>query len=1000
MRNEAYAPIRAPLTLILLTLLALSMADEGLLANPSEELPRFQSKILPIFQTKCLKCHGESLKQNGLDLRSRDSTLKGGESGAAIAPGKAEESLLFKKVSSGQMPFGDGKLSDHEIKLIRHWIDTGALIEGEDPVTARKQLRIPSEKEVMVTILRAKCTVCHGKRRQEAGLDLRTREGLLKGGTSGPVIVPGDPDKSSLIRYVAEGKMPPANIALKDYVRPVTIEELDKLRRWIAGGAPAEVEELVDIENGADPFVKNEDRRFWSFQSPKRPPVPTVKNQHLVRTPIDAFLLDKLEAKGLAFSREADPLLVMRRAYFDLLGLPPDPAELEAYRQDRKPDAYERMIDRLLSSPHYGERWGRHWLDAAGYADSQGKLERDTIRPHAWRYRDYVIRSLNADKPYDQFLMEQIAGDELFDYKSSRQLTPKQIEYLVATGFLRTASDDTDQSELNLVANRMEVLAEQIEIFSSAVMGLSIGCARCHNHKFDPIPQRDYYRFSAVFRTAYDPYDWLIPSDVVYVGGKSEPLPQPFQRFLGCVPESEQREVKEFNTPVLAEIRRLERSLKEKSAPFRQRVLEEKLAQLPETIRNDVHEAVGTPPTRRSALQSYLVEKFSVTADDEELKRRFDDFRQKAEKSAKLIEQERLKLRPEPKIQALFDVGGEPTPTYLLRRGEPNNIGPRVTPGVPSVLTDGLVPYNVIKPSWDTSGQRLALARWLVQPNHPLTARVMVNRIWQHYFGVGLVSTPDNFGNTGTPPSNPALLDWLATEFVHRGWSLKQMHKLILTSTAYRQSSLNEDSHRGADPENLLLSRFPLRRMDAETLRDSVLKISARLNPRQFGPPDEVEVTAEGEVLSKESDHGYRRSIYVLQRRSKPLTMLDVFDGPQMNPNCLTRSRTTVPTQALQMWNAEMLRESAQYFAGRVIDAAGTSVEKQIERVYLTALSRYPTNDEINLGVQAISGFNRDWLTHMAVAMPPEPKNSKSQWLALAAYCHVLLNSPDFIYID
>ena len=775
-------------------------------------------------------------------------------------------------------------------------------------------------------------------------------------------------------------------------MRPLNSSELEKLRQWIAAGAPAR-DEVQEVGSGPDPLVRDEDRKFWSFQPPKRPPLPRVRNQQMVRTPIDAFLLKKLESKGLSFSPEADRLTLIRRAYFDLIGLPPAPEEVEKYLEDESPKAYERMIGDLLDSPHYGERWGQYWLDAAGYADSEGKTDVDPIRPHAYRYRDYVIRSLNNDKPYDQFLLEQIAGDELFDYKSAKELTPEQLDYLVATGFLRMVPDpSTHGTALDFMDYRTDVLKDQVEAFSSTVLGLTMACARCHSHKYDPIPQRDYYRFRAIFQAAYDPYDWIDPD----------------KRYLKLAPEPERREVAGHNAPIQKEIKRLERSLELKAQPLREELFEQKLAKLPEGIREDVRKAIETPEEKQSDVQKYLVRKFeaSLKVEKRELEEKFEDFREQAEKIKKAIQKAKKRLRPEPMIRALFDMGGEPRPVYVLRRGDYRNLGPRVAPGVPSMLRDGIDPYKIIKPAWDTTGRRLALARWLVQPNHPLTGRVMVNRIWQDHFGTGLVATPGNFGKLGVRPTHPELLDWLAREFVGQGWSLKAMHKQIMTSAAYRQSSRWDAKRHGPDPDNLLLSRFPLRRMDAEALRDSILKVAGRLDSRPFGPPDEVEVKPNGEVAAKGSSAGFRRTIYMLQPRPKwagekaPPTILEVFDVQPLSPNSLKRAHSTVSSQALQLMNSDVVRENSRYFAGRVMDAVGADVEKQIERAYLTALSRRPSSEEMKLGHEAVGDFTQYWFEHLKKEVPAEPKQLKAPWLGLATFCHMLLNSPEFVYID
>ncbi len=966
----------------------------------SQRIPRFESDILPIFEAKCLACHGEKLQQNGLDLRTQESVVKGGESGPSVEPGEPKESLLYEKVETGSMPLVGEKLSEAELAVIREWIEGGALKEGQEARPSR--IVKVTDRDVMVPILHVRCAACHGKRKQEGGLDVRTQASLLKGGKSGPAIFPGRPEESLLIKRIVSEEMPPKEMQLDYAVRPVTSSELEELREWIFAGAPVEPVQVMKVDGGPDPLVAEEDRQFWSFQPPKRPQVPKVKGKELVRTPIDAFLLEKLEEKELSFSPEADRWVLLRRAYMDLIGLPPDPEEVEAYLQDESPVAYERVIDRLLASPHYGERWGRYWLDAAGYADSEGIIDADLVRPNTYRYRDYVIRSLNGDKPYDRFLVEQIAGDELFDYKAAKDLTPEQRDNLVATGFLRMGPDGTYSFANNSIHERLAVVANQVEIFGSMVMGLTMGCAQCHSHKFDPIPQRDYYRFSAIFRTAFDPYDWYSPnrSEVATQGQGAYP-----QRSLSYVPEQERKEVEAHNAPIREEIKRLEGSLEDKARPYREKLLEEKLEKLPEGVRADVRKALKIPAEERSPVLKYLVEKFEGTlkVKKEELVERFEDYKAEAAKVRKATFVAQKKLKRKPGIRALFDVGGEdPTPTYVLRRGDYQNPGELVGPGVPSVLRAGLKPYEVVKPGWttQTTGRRLALARWLVQPNHPLTSRVMVNRVWQHHFGNGLVETPGNFGRMGAKPSHPRLLDWLATEFVRQEWSLKALHKLIMTSGVYRQSSSWDSSRDRADPENKLLGRFPMLRLDADAIRDSILKVAKRLDTKAFGFPEEVEVRPDGEVVVKCSNAGCRRSIYILQRRSTPLTMLEAFDAPQLNPNCLKRDQSTVSSQALQLWNSEMLRENARYFAGRVMDAVGDEdFEKQVERVYLMALSRSPSEEERVKGAADVRKLTQHWREHLEEEVPAGPKQARARWEGLAAFCHAMLNSAEFIYV-
>src|SRR5262245_8154833 len=427
----------------------------------------FESHILPLFKTKCLACHSSGVRQGGLSLETRDDVLRGGKTGAAVVPGRPAESILLTLVSSGKMPMGGAKLAEPEIDMLRRWIDAGALKQGE-----KEGVRLVSEREVFSSILGAKCFACHGRRTQQAGLDLRTRESLLRGGKSGPAIVPGKPDESLIVKKIGEQQMPPPELQEQYSVRGLTDDEFARLKTWMAAGAPSDNEQPIDVSPDSDPLVGAQDRQHWAFRPPARPAVPSVRATNLVRNPLDAFLLAQLEDKGMTFSKPASPLVLMRRAYIDLIGMPPTPEEIESYEADRSPDAFEKMIDRLLASPRHGERWAKYWLDAAGYADSEGAVSADTIRPHAWRYRDYVIRALNSDKPYDQFLTEQIAGDELFDYKKTKQYTPEQAEKLVATGFLRMAPDSTYSTEQNFLADRYDTVAGEMQTLGTAVLGL------------------------------------------------------------------------------------------------------------------------------------------------------------------------------------------------------------------------------------------------------------------------------------------------------------------------------------------------------------------------------------------------------------------------------------------------------------------------------------------------------------------------------------------------
>lgn len=896
--------------------------------------PNFDQLAKPVLAAKCNGCHGASA-MGGLDLRTPEAALKGGESGPALVAGAADKSLLMDKVITRQMPPGKNKLSEAEIEQLRQWINKAAAPPAET-------ISAVSESEVR-GILQARCVTCHGSSRQSGGLDLRTMASRLKGGKSGPALVPGKPEQSLLLKRMLDGSMPPDKEAKELAVELPTDPEIEKVKAWVAAGAPADAAPLPPT-----PAITAKDRSFWSFQPPKRPAVPSVKAASRVRNPIDAFLLAKLESKGLSYAPPADRLSLARRLYLDLTGLPPTPAQMDEYLRDSSPNAYENLVDRLLASPHYGERYGQHWLDIAGYADSEGFGQDDGVRRYAWRYRDYVIRALNADKPYNQFLLEQIAGDELSDdWKRAKDGIASQetLDRLAATGFLRTAPDPTNSNERGLLAERMNIIAEEVEVLSSSVMGLTVGCARCHNHKYDPLPQRDYYRLSAILQSAYDPYEWRSPN----------------KREYDLALASERQAIAANNAPLEAELAKLRAKIEALSAPFH---------------------------AKEPSLKGRALEK------------KFPELAEQVAPLQKEMEELRRKLKAKPHVRILND-NPEPSQFFLLRRGDPVGFGEPVDAGVPTLFDmPGLEPYSPQAPFPGTSGRRLALAKWLTQPNHPLTARVAVNQMWMRHFGSGIVPSVANFGRSGMAPTHPELLDWLATEFIARGWSMKQMHRLMVTSEAYRQTSRIPDVANTADPDNALLSRMPLRRMDAETLFDSLVTVAGRLDATAFGPAAEVEVRADKEVTVKATPAGYRRAIYALHRRQTPVSLLEAFDQPAMTPNCTERRRSNVATQALHMMNGSMTWDLAKYMAGRVIDESEGDRAKQVERIYLRAYARKPSPDELRVGLDALAEFRKQWPARLQTDASEAPRTWQAEWLALANYCHAVLNSAEFSFID
>jgi mono/diheme cytochrome c family protein len=740
----------------------------------------------------------------------------------------------------------------------------------------------------VIPVLLRRCATCHGARRAEAGLDLRTPASMRRGGKSGPAVVPGRPDQSLLIRRVRAGEMPPPKRLVEASVEPVEPDELARLERWIEHGAPEREAPAVPPTTLAP-----QDRAFWAFRPPRDVAAPPTGAAH----PIDAFLERPLREAGLEPAPPADRRTLIRRATLDLTGLPPDPDEVEAFAADERPDAFERLIDRLLASARYGERWGRHWLDVAGYADSEGNREQDLIRPHAYRYRDYVIRAFNADVPYDRFLLEQIAGDELGDFRDG-PITPQTQDRLVATGFLRMTPDPTWANITGFLEQRILVIADALDVLGSGVMGLSLKCARCHDHKFDPITQADYFRLRAVFKGALDEYDWLKPQ----IANLPAPLSQDPNgpRLLDAVTPEERGRWERHEA-------RIEREI----------------------------EALGAEGA--------------------------------ADRDARIAALEATRL-PEPKVRALWD-RGEPSPTYIFRRGDPSRAGPLVEPGVPAVL--GEEGFQVRPPAGGRStGRRLAFARWLTRPDHPLTARVMVNRIWRHHFGRGIVETLGDFGRAGARPTHPELLDWLALEFVRRGWSVKAMHRLMITSAAYRRASRVDDARARLDPDGRLLSHMPLRRMEAEVLHDSLLWVGGRLDETPFGPPDGVIARPDGLVTPQ----GRRRAIYVRQQRKAVPSILESFDLPPMNPNCAERRESTVATQALYLLNDGWVREQARAFAGRLRG------DDPVGRAFHIALGRPPAPEERVAAAQVMADLD--------------------EAQALEVLCHALLNAAAFQYID
>lgn len=963
----------------------------------AERIPRYESDILPIFQARCTDCHNSDDRESDLDLTTPQGLFKGGQSGEVIARGDADASHLYELIHEGAMPPEDSEpLTEEQVETIRRWIEAGTPFQKE---VSWSELVAEVNNHDVEPIMLLRCAMCHGLRRQEAGLDLRTKASLLKGGESGPAIVLGKPEESLAVVRVAAHEMPPKDQLVKVGVRPMTPAELEKVKRWIELGAP-EVDVPPDIAtHEPDRLVTDEDRQFWSFQPPRRPSISSAlaridsTSGRQVRNHLDVLVLDKSRELDMGLSPEADRLTLMRRAYFDLTGLPPRPEEIEANLADDHPLAYEKLLDRLLASPRHGERWGRFWLDAAGYSDSEGSGG-DRLRPYAFKYRDYVIRALNSDKPYNRFLLEQVAGDELEDYENVQPLPRHLADNLIATGFLRMAEDGTSTDTLNYVPARLEVIADQLDIFSSTVLGLTLRCARCHSHKYDPIPQRDYFRLVDIFKGALDEHDWLVPS--LYINGVEIDPPG---RALDYAADDDIREVEQYNQRLDREIAAQRNKLTDLAASIRKQHLDKELASLPGSLQAELRTMLGTAAGERDSSQRALAKKYeaALTLDDNELNARAE-YKQLENEVKRTVEPLERKKAPKARIRALWD-RGDPSPTRIYRRGVHTQTTRLVGPGVPSVLTDGTTPFEY-EPPWPgakQTGRRLALARWLTKPNTAaggLTARVMVNRLWKHHFGNGIVRSLDNFGRRGTPPTHHELLDWLAVDFVERGWSTKSMHRVMMSSSVYRQSSAVTEQHKRSDPGNKLLTRMPLRRLDAEELRDAMLLVSGTLDSRQFGRPDAVDVHPGGMVTATGSKASWRRSVYVLQKRQSIPTVFGTFDFPELNPNCVERGTSTAPQQALYLLNSSAVRELSGHFARRVV-LRDSDPSGRIEYLWLAALGRPPSSKEREVAASTLRELERVWSK-----IPTDDQNRSTEERALEVFCHTILNSAAFVFVD
>ncbi|HVW02321.1 MAG TPA: DUF1553 domain-containing protein [Planctomycetaceae bacterium] len=930
------------------------------------------------------------------------------------------------------------------------------------PSEAATGPKVDFAREVQPLIAK-RCVRCHGPDQAKGGVRLDSKEGVLAEGESGEhPVVPKDLEASELLRRISSEdqleRMPPEG-------KPLTKSEIDVIRRWIAQGA--------------------EWQEHWGFRKPAHPEAPTVKNQEWVKNPIDAFILARLEAKGLQPNPPAEKAALIRRAYYDLTGLPPTPEEVAQFVADSDPQAYEKLIDKLLESPRYGERWGRHWLDAVRYADTNS-FERDGVKPHAWRYRDYVIRSFNADKPYDQFIREQLAGDEAADP------TPDE---LVATGYYRLGLWDDEPADRLLA--KFDTLDDIVATTGQVFLGLTVNCARCHDHKIDPIPQKDYYGLVAFFENI---------TPMSYGGPQVErPLfanQADRQRY-----DDEQKALIEKRNRKQAEVSAVEAEFRTKyeqahatetaaaadlddleyrfyrnhwdSLPDFDNVKPETVAKVPSqrfdislatresdfgfvftgflkvpadgeytfTIDSDdgsrllidgrkvleydgVH-GVGAPHSAKVTLSQgrlpIRLEYFQgiggrgldvhwsgpgfndrLLSAGERPQLNFGELIRKEgrrllgkeafEKYQKLHRELEDLKRDKPAVDyglCVSEFGNNPPETHLLQRGNPHVPGEKVEPSFVSIIDASKPVIPAPKQGATTTGRRTVLANWIASPDNRLTARVMANRVWQQHFGRGIVRSTNNFGQLGDPPTHPELLDWLAGEFVRMGWHLKPLHRLIMTSNTYRMSSRGNEQALKVDPANDLFWRFDMRRLSAEELRDSIHAVNGTLNLKMYGPG--VYPTISAEVLQGQSAPGSgwgksspeeqaRRSVYIHVKRSLITPLLADFDFPETDSSCAARFATTQPTQALGMLNGSFLHEQSAEFAKRLRKEAGNDVRAQVTLALQLALSRKPTESEVDRGMKLIDDFQQ--------------KHKISADKALEFCCLMVFNLNEFIYLD
>jgi hypothetical protein len=828
----------------------------------------------------------------------------------------------------------------------------------------------PDFEQDLLPVLSQRCFACHGEEVRMGNLDLRTPQSIHKGGTKGPAIVAGSAEDSILYQRIIDRSMPLGE-------EKVSSEEAALIKQWIdtaadtADAAKSEPNPSAAKKRGHGPAISH-----WAFVTPKRPVFPRVREEDWVQAPVDAFIKSKLEQHEITPAPQADRRSLLRRAYLVLTGLPPTPEQTTAFLADKSQDAYPRLVDDLLARPQFGERWARHWLDVVRYAESNG-YERDGAKPHAWRYRDYVIEAFRNDKPFDRFLTEQLAGDELENSDAESQ---------IATTFLRLGTWDDEPADP--MVDRYDQLDDVLGVTGATFLGVTIRCARCHDHKFEPFSQKDYYRLLAVFEPLKRPQDNRKDLDRL-VGTETELAA--YRTAMEKADQAVNRRRGEVNKTRQAVLDRLFEKAADPSEDL-------SFLNHAETVL-----AYRKDSTKRSDREKELVEAFEKNLDAAVFREATEEEAADISNGTNEIETiEASRPAEPPRAYVWYEDSSIPPVTRLLERGDSTQPTDVVYPSAPTVL--GRVSLDPDNRPISSTGRRLALARWMTDPQNPLVARVIVNRIWQWYFGEGLVASENDFGVAGERPSHPELLDYLATELIRSGWSLKHLHRLIAKSATFRLSSQWDAGAAAKDADNRLLWRWKPRRLEAEAIRDSMLAVSGNLNPKSGGPsvfPKLPQAVLDGQSRpglgweTSESDEASRRSVYVFIKRSLAVPELEMLDTPDTTSSCEHRRVSITGPQALTFLNGVFTNQQAKLLADRLLREAGADQRAQVGHAFNLVLGRPPTDDQVRQALTFLEEQSRQIKSDLET--PPNEQDVHRK--ALKALCLVLFNMNEFFYL-